>query len=252
MDAERFERTIGILRKDIFERVSDASAHGVVLGVSGGVDSAVVCALCADVVDTKALIMPDSSAGSAADQEDGIAVCEAFDVPYSVIELEKPLEALLLAYSSDVRNNRYVVANVKARMRMTYLYLAANKEKRLVAGTSNKTERLLGYSTKWGDGAADFLPIGDVWKTDVFRMARVLGVPSPIVDKPPSARLWEGQTDEGELGGTYEEIDAILKDMEQGDTAACKGNRALLASLLERMESNSHKASMPPFPEAGL
>ena len=246
------DRAIVSLREDIASRVQGAKADGVVLGVSGGVDSAVVCALCAQATDTKALLMPDGSTASQADAKDGIAVCEAFGVPYHIIDLARPLQSIIDQYPQDVRDDRYVISNVKPRLRMTYLYMMANKERRLVAGTSNKTERILGYSTKWGDSAADFAPLGDVWKTDVFRMAALLGVPQHIIDNPPSARLWEGQTDEGELGGSYEQIDAILKNVQNGDHEKTACNDALSASLLHRIAKNRHKSSMPPFPEVDL
>ncbi len=245
-------QAIGILQGDIASRVQNAKADGVVLGVSGGVDSAVVCALCAQAADTTALLMPDGSKDSQEDAKNGITVCKAFNVPYHIIDLAQPIQSIAENYPQDVRNDQYVISNVKPRLRMTYLYMMANRERRLVAGTSNKTERILGYSTKWGDSAADFAPLGDIWKTDVISMAALLGVPRHIIDNPPSARLWEGQTDEGELGGTYEQIDAFLREWEQGNHTKITCNDALSASLVHRIEENKHKSSMPPFPVVGL
>jgi NAD+ synthase len=250
---DRYDHAIDTLRAYIVDTIGDADATGIVVGVSGGIDSAVVCALCAPVVDTTALLMPDGSLDSHEDTKDGIEVCKSCGVPYAIIDLGTPLDAIQCGYPHELNDRKYVMANVKPRLRMTYLYMVANSERRLVAGTSNKTERILGYSTKWGDCAADFAPLGDVWKTDVFPLAERLGIPEHIIKKSPSARLWEGQTDEQEIGGTYAQIDAILKKMEkEGEDSVKRDTDALGASLLERIRSNSHKSAMPPFPSGVL
>ena len=246
------DTAVETIRADIVERVRAADATGVVLGISGGVDSAVVCALCAPVVPTLGLLMPDASDEGSADTADGRAVCDCFGVTCRLVPITPAVRAIVKGYPDDIATDTYCMANIKPRVRMTYLYLAANRERRLVAGTSNKTERLLGYSTKWGDGAADFCPLGDVWKTDVFKLAKALDVPRTIREKPPSARLWPGQTDEGELGGTYAEIDAILQRLEKEREGVAGTKTPLEASLLERMRVNAHKGVIPPFPRVDL
>lgn len=134
-------------------------------------------------------------------------------------------------------------ANLKPRLRMATLYYLATGRHLLVAGTGNKSELMAGYFTKYGDGGADILPIGGLYKWQVFQLARQLGLPEPIIAKPPSAGLWEGQTDEEELGITYAELDATLASLEQGHTAAL--DPVTLARVERLRQASAHKRAMP-------
>ena len=190
----------------IKEKVEEAGAKGAVVGMSGGIDSSVVAVLCKEVVPTLGLIIPCHSSDS--DITDALLVARKFGISHETSSLTNVFNLL----QEELRGpTRMASANLKARLRMSVLYHYANVENLLVVGTGNKTELLTGYFTKWGDGAADIEPLGDLYKTDVIKLAKELGIPKKIIEKPPSAGLWEGQTDEEELGISYEELDRILK-----------------------------------------
>ena len=202
----------------IREIVKDAGAEGVVVGMSGGIDSAVTSVLCKKAVqNTLGLILPIYSREE--DKKDAISVAEQFKIDYKVIDLSSIFDELCSSIGeriseSDLRGNM-ASSNLKPRLRMITLYYFANKNNYLVAGTSNKSELAIGYFTKYGDSGADFEPLGDFYKTEVYDLARNLGIPRKIIDKAPSAGLWSGQTDEEEVGISYEELDEILYGLEQ-------------------------------------
>jgi len=214
----------------------------IVVGLSGGVDSAVVAAL-ADLsgVEVRGLILPCWS--DERDEEDAEIVAHKFCDTHVVSDLSLVYSRMRSAVSDGVSKNRLAHGNLKARLRMAALYYEANRTNALVCGTTNKTELLLGYFTKHGDGGADIEPIADVWKTDVFDLARYLGVPDCIVAKSPSAGLWEGQTDEDDFGMTYAEIDAALKRMESGTLEQTDFD----ARVLDMFESSEHKRVPAPI-----
>jgi NAD+ synthase len=199
-------------------RVHEAGARGIVLGLSGGIDSAVVARVSQIALPggVMTVIMPaDSDPQDAADAQ---LVAETFDLPVMTIDLARPLEALLVQTQQalgtwppgpardDEKLAKMAQANLKPRLRMTTLYYVANRLNHLVAGTGNRTEIAIGYYTKYGDGGVDLLPLGALVKSQVRALARELGVPARVIDKPPSAGLWAGQTDEGEMGFTYAEL----------------------------------------------
>lgn len=196
----------------IKRKVEDTGVNGVIVGLSGGIDSSVTAALCNEVVDTLGLIMPCYSEPQ--DQEDAIKITDQFKIKNKIVDLGTVFDVFLETLG---KKDRLSQANLKSRLRMCTLYYHSNLFNRLVVGTSNKTEILLGYYTKYGDGGVDIEPIGDLFKTQVVKLAAALGIPSEIIYKPPSAGLWDGQTDEDELGSTYEEIDRILKMVENSD-----------------------------------
>src|SRR5829696_5211647 len=207
-------------------QMDQVGAARLVLGLSGGIDSAVVCALstmAAGPTRVIAAIMPIHSRLD--DVRDAELVASTFEVVPRVIDLMPAHGALIAAMPGDgaagledanvdrarqSSRRQLALANAKPRLRMTTLYYLANRYNGLVVGTGNKTELSIGYFTKYGDGGVDLLPLGDLDKTAVRGLARALGVPEPVITKAPSAGLWEGQTDEAELGVTYEDLDRAL------------------------------------------
>jgi len=189
--------------------------RNVVIGMSGGLDSSVVTKLCVMALGRDRVLgihMPDSITPSE-DTEDAKLMAGELGIEYRVIPIGDFVETIKdkVGLQKDM-----TIANLKARIRMLLLYSIANEEGRLVAGTSNKSELLVGYFTKYGDGASDFAPIGDLYKTQVKLLAKKIGIPMRIVEKVPRAGLLPGQTDEGEIGIDYETMDKILASMELG------------------------------------
>jgi len=214
-------------------QMEQVGASRLVLGLSGGIDSAVVCALSTMAAGPSrviAAIMPIQSRPE--DMRDAKLVASAFEVVPAVIDLVPAHDALIAAMPGDdaagledanvdparqATRRQLADANVKPRLRMTSLYFLANRYNGLVVGTGNKTELAIGYFTKYGDGGVDVLPLGDLDKTAVRGLARALGVPEPVISKAPSAGLWEGQTDEAEIGVTYDELDRVLASFAGGE-----------------------------------
>ncbi len=197
----------------IKKQVKDAHAGGIVIGLSGGIDSAVCAALCVKALGASkvlGLLLPCHSHGRAA--QDALLVARKLKIKVKKIDLSRPFDCVtrvLPAGQGLARNN------IKPRLRMVTLYYFANKFNYLVCGTGNKSELFAGYFTKYGDGGVDILPIADLYKRDVRRIAVELGIPAGIILKPPTAGLWPGQTDEGEMGITYNELDDILSRLEK-------------------------------------
>jgi NAD+ synthase len=208
------ERLTSHLVEWLETQVSASGGGGAVLGLSGGIDSAVVAALCtrAFADHTLGVIMPCES--DPADAADAHLVAERFALRPCTVDLTATLHTFSAGLAASggpaPGDDRAALANIKARLRMTTLYAFANHLGYRVIGTGNASELAIGYFTKYGDGGVDLLPLGNLTKTTVRELARHLGVPQPVIDKPPSAGLWSGQTDEGEMGFSYEELDAYL------------------------------------------
>ena len=205
---EEFEKRVAYIRA----KLSEAHADGIVFGNSGGKDSALVGILCKAACDnTLGVIMPcASSRNYGQDRDDGNALAEQFGIETRSVDLTAVREAELRALEGVTALSDMAVTNIAPRLRMTTLYTIGASENRLVAGTGNRSEIYMGYFTKWGDGACDFNPISDLTATEVFAFLRYLGAPSSIVEKAPSAGLFDGQTDEQEMGVTYRAIDEFL------------------------------------------
>lgn len=241
------------------ERIEQAGVRGIVVGLSGGIDSAVVIGLARIAAPGRVVgvIMPCHS--DPQDEADGRLAAEHFDIPAIRIDLAPVYDRLVgdLRLSLDdlppaqrceaiddpaSRAARLPLANVKPRLRMTSLYFVANSLNYLVAGTGNRSELTIGYFTKYGDGGVDMLPIGRLLKRQVRELARELGVPAPIIDKPPSAGLWLGQTDEAEMGFSYAELEKYL-------TSGPGTVPAELAARIGRLErASAHKRALAPMP----
>ncbi|OCL25689.1 NAD(+) synthase [Orenia metallireducens] len=195
----------------IRDKVTEAGCNGAVIGLSGGIDSAVTATLCKKAFpdNTLGVIMPCYS--DPQDALDAQAVAEEFDISYKVVDLSSTFDQLLesIEGKADVEKSM-AVANIKPRLRMTTLYYHASINNSLVVGTDNRSELKVGYFTKFGDGGIDIAPLGNLVKLEVREVAKLLGVPERIITKAPSAGLWGGQTDESEMGITYEELDKYI------------------------------------------
>ncbi len=234
--------------------VEESGASGVAVNLSGGIDSALTLKLCVEALGpgkVHALLLPDRSE-SGSDEEDA----HLFATSLGVHVHRYYIGGIVGEFSSIVGvEDRRVLGNIKARTRMVFVYAVANSLNLLVAGTSNKSEFLTGYYTKFGDGASDFCPIGDLYKSEVRQLASESGVPAVFIEKAPSAGLWAGQTDEGEMGITYAELDTILHSVERGMDAASISSAegidlAAVERVLEMVRSSRHKrssASIPPI-----
>ena len=228
----------------IRERVLGKGCEGAVLGMSGGIDSSVVAVLCQRALPqgTLGLIMPCHS--NPQDEEHALAVAKKSSIATETVVLDSVFDALLKVLPDDNTNptgSRLLQANLKARLRMVTLYYFANQRQYMVAGGSNRSELTTGYFTKHGDGGVDILPIGNLVKKQVRELAAFLGIPREIIDKPPSAGLWPGQTDEDDLGFSYDELDRYVLTGEAPDRIREK-IRAMVATA-------GHKRAPPPSPD---
>ena len=259
-----WEKVIEAILDFIRDVVSRAEAEGVVVGVSGGIDSACVAKLCTLALGKErvlALVMPEKGVTPEEDVEDALNLCRELGIEHRVIEISPAVSAIYGILGCDAEG--IPAANVKPRVRMICLYYHANAMNRLVAGTGNRSELLAGYFTKYGDGGVDFLPIGDLYKTEVFELAEYLEIPERIRKKRPSARLWSGQTDEEEMGISYEKLDSILKAMEKLNllefeldnvtkhvdeiAEISSSSRKEVELVLNMVKKSTHKRNMPPL-----
>ncbi|MEW6173962.1 MAG: NAD(+) synthase [Bacillota bacterium] len=227
------------------QQLNNSGLDGYVVGLSGGIDSAVVAVLCKKACpdNTLGIIMPCYS--EKRDAEDAELTARHFGIPFVTVSLNDVYRLLAETLTGktlqELDKKDICLANLKPRLRMTTLYFYANQRRALVAGTSNRSELAIGYFTKYGDGGADVLPIGNLLKFQVREAAEYLGIPEPIIQRPPSACLWEGQVDAGELGFTYDELDHYLLSGE-----AFPESRKKIEFLCA---ANQHKKKMPPMPE---
>ncbi len=251
---EKLEYCKKEIEKGIKDIVKDSNSKGVVVALSGGVDSAVVLKLASGIVDTHALIMPELDVTNKIDIQDAEELAKSLGVNYSIIEISDVVNSIKKIFpwaKFDEKDRKISYANIKPRARMIFNYLAANLDKRIVLGTGNRTEILLGYATKYGDNACDFKPIGDLYKTQIIQLARYLELPEKIIEKKPSAGLWKGQTDEDELGAGYRDIDRILyllidkKYSMEKTTKELNLDPELIRNMHSRMKGNKHKRVMP-------
>jgi NAD+ synthase len=235
----------------------ESNTQGLVMGISGGLDSSTVATISAGVVNPEkilALAMPTSSTPPG-DTEGAVELVKDLGIAYKVLDLDPlltPVENICRG-GLDEEHIKLAQANLKARMRMMVLYYHANALNRLVVGTSNRTELMVGYFTKYGDGGADILPLGDLYKTDVCSLAEHLDLPTSILEKKPTAGLWPGQTDEDDLGISYVLLDKILyllmdKKLNEDDVALKLGiSSREVVKVRIMVQQAQHKLKTPPI-----
>ena len=206
--AKEFENRVAFIR----DLLKSSGAQGIIYGNSGGKDSALVGILCKAACDnTVGIMMPCASKRNfGEDMSDGLAVAEQFNIETRTVDLTAEKEVVMQTLSAVTTLNQMATSNIAPRLRMLTLYTIGAAEGRLVAGTGNRSEAYMGYFTKWGDGAYDLNPIADLTVTEIYEFLRYLNAPQSIIDKAPSAGLFEGQTDEAEMGVTYAAIDRFL------------------------------------------
>jgi len=237
----------------IRDYVEKARTKGIVLGLSGGVDSSTVAALSAKAIGgdkVLGLMLPEKETYNPKDIEHAKLVAEKFKLKTETIDITPALEAIKKTIPIFDYEDKLSKGNLKARTRMLYLYYYANRLNLIVCGSSDKSETMMGYFTKWGDVAADISPIMDLYKTQVQKLAEHMGIPKEIVEKPPSPTLWPGQTAEEELGIKYETLDLILYGlehfMETEEIAEQLGlQKDLVEKVKERWLKMEHKRRMP-------
>ena len=227
--------------------VEKAGLKKVTVGLSGGLDSAVVAILCKEAFgeNLNCILMP-SQFSSKSSIDDAIELCEKFDIKYEIISIEP----MVSGFIKNMNEDKLRIGNFSARMRMSVLYDVSSREKSLVVGTSNRSEILLGYGTIFGDTACAINPLGEIYKSDEFEFARILGVTNTILNKAPSADLWEGQSDEEELGHTYKEMDDLLKIMVDENKSKIEllklGFEEEFINKIEyRIKANAFKGKLP-------
>ncbi|HEY3526511.1 MAG TPA: NAD+ synthase [Nitrososphaeraceae archaeon] len=261
---KKYNKIVKTIIEFIRAEVKSRGSTGVVVGISGGLDSAVAAYLAVKALGPKkvfGLILPDSGVTPKRDTIDAEKLAKHLGIKYKITEVGK-IKKLCLNKNLP-HNSKLAKANLLVRLRMSLLYFHAAATNKLVLGTGDKSELQLGYFTKYGDGAADLFPIADLYKTEVREMAQYLLVPENIVNKKSSARLWKGHTAEGEIGMTYEEIDHILRELEGNYsknnnngrffevsptvTTTKTVNKRKVKRLVDLIERNKHKHEMPPI-----
>jgi NAD+ synthase len=221
----------------------NCGSRGIIVGLSGGIDSAVAAAFCCRAVgpaNVLGISLP-SSVSNPDDIRDAADLCSRLGMPHTTISIDPMLESFKAM--PGFTGTPYLLGNLMARIRMVTLYYHANRDNRIVCGTSNRSEYMLGYCTKYGDNAADIQPLLHLYKTDVYVVAKELGIPEPIIKKVPSAGLWAGQSDESEIGLTYPEIDAALQALENQQWQARTSTEERVLALVKKSE---HKRIAAP------
>jgi NAD+ synthase len=235
-----------IIADFIVREVKERNSKGVVVGLSGGVDSSVAVALAVKALGPSrvlGLVLPDSKTiPHPRERKDAIALAKELNITYKVIEIGPAKKDLM----RQLPSNKFAQGNLAARLRMCILYYFAAIKQLLVVGTSDRSELELGYFTKYGDGAADILPLGGLYKTDVIEIGRYMHIPHRILEKKSSPNLWKGQTAEAEIGLSYEEIDVILRNLKRNTSQLKKFSAEKVQKVIRLVEQNRHKRSLPP------
>ena len=242
--------TISNIEKFIKDIIKKTNTQGVVIGLSGGIDSSITAKLAVNALGSKnvfGLILPDSRITPSIDVNDAHDVAKELKIEIKEIDICN----IHKSFMNILPENNFAEGNLRARIRMCILYHYSNIQNKLVIGTGDKSELLIGYFTKYGDGAVDFLPIGDLYKTDVRKIAERLNIPSRIITKKSSPQLWENHEAEQEIGWTYDEIDSVFKLLfEQKESINAISNmlnikQERIKELLNKYNITSHKRKLP-------
>ncbi len=250
-----FEKAKEIIVDLIRTKTQEAGVNSAVVGLSGGIDSALTAYLTVEALGHENVLgihLPELNVTPAEDVLDATEVADRLNIEFKTIDISEILSSFMYSIPESNDATPLTNGNLKARIRMSVLYYYANLSGRMVMGTGNKTEIMLGYYTKYGDGGVDIEPIGDLYKTEVMELSRMVGVPEGIITKPPTAGLWVGQTDEEELGISYVVVDKMLemlldaKDPEYiQDILGVSGEQ--MDSIIQRISANIHKSQVPPI-----
>ncbi|MGC9778460.1 MAG: NAD+ synthase [Candidatus Heimdallarchaeota archaeon] len=251
IDCEKICKSVENFIQDM---VKNSKTKGVVVGLSGGIDSTVVMVLAVRALGKEkvlGLILPNARLDEAF-EDDATKHAKQLGIEVKKISLADFEDAFIKNIDKEVAENRLALGNAIARFRMILLYAYSNYLNYLVIGTSNKTEIKVGYITKYGDGGIDFEPCGDLYKTQIRVLAKYLDIPEEIITKAPTAGLWEGQTDEGEMGISYDNLDLILLAIEKGYTKdqiveELQLEKALIEKVEKMIKNSEHKRKMPPI-----
>ena len=245
------------IKRFIKEYVENAKADGIVLGLSGGIDSGTVAALSSLSIGgahVTGLMLPEKETYNSKDIEDAKVVAEKFGLKTHVCDITPALEGFYKTIPIFEEADRLCKGNIKARTRMIYLYYYANKLNKIVCGSSDKSETMMGYFTKWGDVAADISPLMDLYKTQVRRLAEHLGIPPELAAKPSTPALWPNQLAETELGIKYETLDLVLYGLERFMSTEeiaqqLSGEKSLVEAVKSRWLAVEHKRRLPLVPK---
>ncbi len=237
----------------ILHMVEKTGLNGVIVNVSGGIDSAVSVHLAVQALGPErvtAITIPERDVTPERDITDVMLHCKQLNLTCNTVEITSILHVMRDIMPRYDVTDRITCGNIRSRLRMMIAYHHANVEHKLVMGTSNKTELLTGFFTKFGDGGVDFMPLGDLWKYNIKQLARYLEIPENIIKKAPSPGFYEGHTDEEELGMSYDNIDLILYSYERGFTIKeISGDLSISSSevtrILNRVKANQHKLANP-------
>ena len=244
-----YSKIIQSIESFLKKKISESGAVGVVFGLSGGIDSVVVAYLCSNVFkkNSLALIMPDSKISPKTETHDALQIVGNLGLDYKLLDIN----LIHNSFSKYLEPNEIAFGNLRARIRASILYYYANAKNYLVVGTSDKSEYLIGYFTKYGDGSSDLMPIASLYKTQVKEMARTLGVPASIMSKKSSPHLWKEHTAEEEIGFSYELIDSVLycvvdKKISLDDTTKKTGiDRTFVEKIYQLYKKSQHKRITP-------